>query len=155
MTFLSFSVKKMEIKKLTAAHAQGVYEILSASFSNPWSVETITSLLQSDKGVCYGAFEGETLAGYVALEWVLDEGSLTDIAVLPNFRRKGIAKLLMNELVAKARTMKLQFVTLEVRQSNTPAIKLYESYGFERVGKRPSYYRDPVEDAILMTKNIE
>lgn len=146
---------KMEIKELTIAHAQAVYDVLSASFSSPWSVETITALLQSENAVCFGAFEGEALVGYAALEWVLDEGSLTDIAVLPTFRRKGISKLLMSELVAKAQIKKLQFVTLEVRQSNTPAISLYESYGFERVGKRPSYYRNPVEDAILMTKNIE
>ena len=145
-------MKKMEIKELTIAHAQAVYEVLSASFSSPWSVETITALLQSENAVCFGVFEGEALVGYAALEWVLDEGSLTDIAVLPSFRRKGIAKLLMSELVAKAQIKKLQFVTLEVRQSNTPAISLYESYGFERVGKRPSYYRSPVEDAILMTK---
>lgn len=152
MNLLNISVMKMEIKRLTTAHTSSVFTVLSDAFSNPWSAETVFSLLNSKNAVCFGVFDGETLVGYAALEWVLDEGSLTDIAVLKDYRRKGIATLLMNRLMDEAKSQNLQFVTLEVRHSNIPAIKLYESYGFEQVGKRPSYYRDPVEDAILMTK---
>ncbi len=144
----------MEIKKLTTEHTLGVHRVLCDAFENPWSTDTVNTLLQSDKAVCFGAFEGDELVGYAALEWVLDEGSLTDIAVLKNQRGQGIGKLLMNELVKAAMEQKLQFVTLEVRESNIPAISLYKSYGFEDVGKRPRYYSSPTEDAVLMTKYL-
>ena len=144
----------MQIKVLTNEYAQAVYKILSQSFENPWSVQTIESLLESDNAVCFGAFEEDTLVGYAALEWVVDEGSLTDIAVLPQKRKKGIANLLMEALLDKSHKEQLQFVTLEVRESNTPAINLYKKFGFREVGKRPRYYKDPVEDALLMTKYL-
>ncbi len=142
----------MEINKLSEEHALQVHRVLSDAFLNPWSVETVSALLQSHKAVCFGAFEGAELVGYVALEWVLDEGSLTDIAVLKTHRGQGIGRTLMNEILKAANEQELQFVTLEVRESNIPAITLYESFGFEQVGKRPRYYSDPTEDALLMTK---
>ncbi len=144
----------MEIGKLSKEHTLQVHRVISDAFLNPWSVETVSSLLQSDKAVCFGAFEEQELVGYAVLEWVLDEGSLTDIAVLKTHRGQGIGKLLMKELLKAAKEQELQFVTLEVRQSNTPAINLYTSYGFEHVGKRPRYYSDPTEDAVLMTKYL-
>ncbi len=144
----------MEIKKLTTENTESVYRVLCDAFDNPWSADTVNTLLQSNQAVCFGAFEGEELVGYVALEWVFDEGSLTDIAVLKEYRGRGISKLLMDELVKAAKEQKLQFVTLEVRVGNVPAISLYRSYGFEDVGKRPAYYKNPTEDALLMTKNL-
>ena len=145
----------MQIKVLTTEHTQGVYDILAECFSTPWSLDIIKVLLQSENAVCFGAFDGDVLAGYVCLEWVLDEGSLTDIATSPEQRKKGIAKALMQALLSEAEQRGLQFVTLEVRESNQPAINLYRSFGFDDVGKRPRYYKDPVEDALLMTKNIK
>jgi len=145
----------MEITKLTTEYAEDVFSVLSESFSNPWSVDTIKTLLVSDTAVCFGAFEDQRLLGYTALEWVLDEGSLTDIAVLPMERKKGIANLLMEVLIKEAKNRDLQFVTLEVRVGNTPAVNLYEKFGFETIGKRPRYYKDPVEDALLMTKYLK
>lgn len=144
----------MEIRKLNTDHAAQVHRILSASFSNPWSLETVGTLLRSDKATCFGAFDGDLMTGYAALEWVLDEGSLTDIAVLPEYRGRGIARLLMNVLIDEAQERRLQFVLLEVRESNTAAINLYRSFGFEQVGRRKKYYSDPCEDGLLMTKNI-
>ncbi len=142
----------MEIKKLKCEHTHRVHKVLCDAFLNPWSEDTVRTLLQSDKAVCFGAFEGEELVGYAVLEWVLDEGSLTDIAVLKEFRGRGISKLLMDEIVKAAKDMSLQFVTLEVRESNVPAVSLYKKYGFADVGKRPRYYSTPTEDAVLMTK---
>lgn len=146
---------RMKAEILKTEHSSAIYNILSRSFSNPWSVDTINTLLLSDNAVCFGVFEGDTLAGYLALEWVLDEGSLSDIAVLPEYRQKGIAKILMQSLFAEAQKRNLQFITLEVREGNNPAINLYQKFGFEAVGKRPGYYKDPAEDAILMTKNLK
>ena len=73
----------MEIKKLTVGDAESVLEIMEKSFSTHWSLSTIENLVSSDSAACFGAFEDGVLTGYAFLEWVLDEGSLTDIAVLP------------------------------------------------------------------------
>ena len=142
----------MELKYLTTKDLEKLLTLEETSFSKPWSRETLEELLSSDRAAVLGLFEGEELLGYSCLEWVLDEGSLTDIAVLKNYRGQGISKLLMDELTREAKERNLQFVTLEVRESNLPAIGLYKKYGFEDVGKRPRYYSDPTEDAVLMTK---
>lgn len=144
------------VYRLTREHTKDIYNILAASFSTPWSEDTIKALLQSDTGACYGVFDEDNLVGYAALEWVLDEGSLTDIAVLPAYRGKGIATQLMAVIVGESyHKFELRFITLEVRESNTPAISLYKKFGFEPIGKRSKYYKDPVEDALLMTKILK
>lgn len=145
----------MEIIKLETEHAQDVYDILASSFSNPWSLDTVRDLLSCKYASCFGALSEDKLVGYACLEWVLDEGSLTDIAVKPEYRGRGFAKALMNELVNDAVKRDMQFVTLEVRESNISALSLYRSFGFEDVGKRPRYYKDPVEDALLLTKYLK
>lgn len=144
----------MEIKILLKEDAQKAHGIMKESFVTSWSQETIEALITSENSVCLGAFEGEELTGYAFLECVFDEGSLTDIAVLPKYRRRGISQALMETLLCKAKSRKLAFVTLEVRVSNVPAISLYRKNGFVEVGKRPSYYTSPTEDALLMTKNL-
>ena len=83
---------------------------------------------------------------------MLDEGNLLDIAVDEKYRRQGIARKLFKELFKVADEKKLSFITLEVRESSTPAISLYEAHGFERVGVRKNYYSKPTENAVLMTK---
>lgn len=147
-------MKNMEIKKLTGKDAVATLEIMEKSFSNPWSLATIEALISSESVACFGAFEGEVLIGYAFLEWVLDEGSLTDIAVLQNYRGAGISNLLMDALITEAQGRNLAFVTLEVRVSNAPAIGLYRKFGFADAGRRPAYYTAPTEDALLMTKNL-
>ncbi len=144
----------MNIEKLTVNNTQAVQKLLSECFSTPWSCENISSLLSSEYGECFGVFDEDELVGYIALEWVLDEGSLTDLAVSPTYRRQGLASLLMDRLIESAQSKNLSFITLEVRASNLPAIKLYQKYGFLEAGRRPDYYRNPTEDALLMTKNM-
>ncbi len=144
----------MEIKKLTIKDAKATLEIMEKSFSSPWSLTTIENLISCGSAACLGAFEEGVLTGYVFLEWVLDEGSLTDIAVSPEHRGRGISTLLMEALINEAQDRNLAFVTLEVRVSNTPAINLYRKFGFEDAGRRPAYYTLPIEDALLMTRNL-
>lgn len=148
-------VKNMEIKILVPKDAPAIREIMEKSFSNPWPFATMESLISSDSAVALGAFEGDVLTGYAFLEWVLDEGSLTDIAVHPQFRGRGISLLIMESLLQEAKYRNLSFVTLEVRVSNIPAISLYRRFGFEEVGRRPAYYTNPTEDALLMTRNSD
>lgn len=142
----------MNTEKLTVNHSQAVHGLLCECFATPWSLDSVRELLDSPCGECFGIFDDDLLVGYVALEWVLDEGSLTDLAVKPTYRRRGLASLLMEKLLESACGKKLSFVTLEVRASNTPAIDLYRIFGFKEVGRRPDYYRSPTEDALLMTK---
>jgi ribosomal-protein-alanine N-acetyltransferase len=85
---------------------------------------------------------------------VLDEGNITNIAVEKSYRRKNGGRMLVQAIVNEANARKLSFLTLEVRLSNLPAIKLYESCGFARVGLRKNYYEHPREDALLMTKRL-
>ena len=83
--------------------------------------------------------------------YVLDEGYVSNVAVDPDCRRMGIADALICEIVSRAKALELSFVTLEVRESNAPARRLYEKHGFENVGLRKNYYDFPKENAILMT----
>ena len=94
------------------------------------------------------------MQGYVGCQTVLDEGYITNVAVSPDFRRRGAARLLIAELIARAKEKGLAFVTLEVRESNAPAIALYAGVGFAPVGTRKNFYSNPAENALLMTINF-
>ena len=106
------------------------------------------------KGILLVAEQDGKTAGYVGCQTVLDEGYITNVAVSPDFRRQGIARALIAELTAKAEENKLAFVTLEVRESNAPAIALYTGAGFAPVGKRKNFYSNPTENAVLMTISL-
>ena len=95
--------------------------------------------------------DGGRVLGYVGLMYVLDEGYISNVAVHPEARRQGIGDALIDALAAKAAELELAFLTLEVRESNAPAIALYAKHGFHPVGKRKNYYDAPKEDAVLMT----
>ena len=98
------------------------------------------------------AFENEKPIGYVGLSVVFDEGYMGNLAVIEEYRRKGVGRMLMKELICECKKLSLAFATLEVRDSNTPAVSLYKSLGFDEVGRRKNYYKEPLEDAILLTK---
>lgn len=93
---------------------------------------------------------GEAAVGYALLTKVLDEGSLDNLAVLPEYRGRGVGKALMDAVLADARQSGLRFLTLEVRESNAAAISLYRQVGFSPVGRRKNYYQKQHEDAIVM-----
>ena len=93
--------------------------------------------------------EGE-LAGYMGLQYVLDEGYISNVCTAPAFRRRGVASALIDEMISRARALGLSFLSLEVRVSNDPAISLYAGKGFVSVGVRPKYYEKPTEDAMIM-----
>ena len=148
------------IKLLTNASRQDVEQLLQieeACFSTPMTEGQITGLLQQNTTRYYvaGEPEEEKILGSVWLQSVVDEGYIGNVAVRPGHRRKGMAKALLCAVEADARRDGLCFLTLEVRQSNTPAIALYAGQGYERVGIRPNYYKAPKEDAVLMTKRLE
>lgn len=126
-------------------------ELEKLCFSLPWTIEQLRSQLPDEHHIILTALEGEHLLGYVGMMYVLDEGYISNVAVAPEARRKGIGDALIEELMRRAELLGLAFVTLEVRQSNAPAASLYEKHGFTTVGKRKNYYDLPREDAVLMT----
>ena len=98
--------------------------------------------------------EEGSLLGYAWYEFVLDEGSVGDVAVAPEARRRGIGRALTEAMLADAGERGLATLTLEVRQSNAPARALYESCGFREVGRRKNYYEKPREDALLLAASL-
>ena len=94
------------------------------------------------------ALDSGRVVGYMGLQILSGEGYVTNIAVLPEYRRQGIAQ----SLIESCAQNKMDFITLEVRKSNLPAIKLYEKAGFENMGIRPRFYTEPEEDAVIMTR---
>lgn len=122
----------------------------AACFSVPWTEEMLRAQL-TDGHVFLAAVEGEEVLGYAGLQYVLDEGYLSNVATAPARRREGIAGTLLSALKSRARALGLAFLTLEVREGNVPARRLYEKHGFFDVGRRKGYYESPREDAILMT----
>lgn len=139
---------------MTAEHIPQIAAIERSCFSHPWSEEMLRETLWNDAAVIVAA-EGEdgTVWGYAGLQVVLDEGYIDNIAVAPAYRRQGVADELLSAFERFGRE-KLAFLTLEVRQSNAPAIALYKKHGFRAAGRRKNYYDDPKEDAIIMTLEL-
>ena len=145
----------MIIENMTAAHVSQIAALEKLCFSDPWSEKSIETELSCRLSVWLVALEGEQVVGYVGSQTVIDESDMMNIAVHPDFRRRGIAEALVAELEAALRQRGSRALTLEVRDSNAPAIALYEKLGFAQVGLRKNYYRNPKEDARILRKEWE
>jgi ribosomal-protein-alanine N-acetyltransferase len=126
-------------------------ELEQACFSLPWTREQLAGELPDERHEFLVAEEDGKLVGYIGMMTVLDEGYISNVAVAPAARRRGIGRALVKEMLARAAKRELGFVTLEVREGNGSAIALYASEGFVGVGRRRGYYERPKEDALLMT----
>lgn len=133
----------------------GVAAVERECFAQPWSPHLLEQELDND-GASYivAVAEDGTVVGYAGLSVVLDEGSVERIAVVEAHRRRGLASAMLDVFVRFGREH-LRTITLEVRASNAAAIGLYHKYGFHTAGVRRNYYRDPTEDALLMTLTLE
>lgn len=139
------------ITEMTAGSIDGIAEIEKVCFSSPWTREGIAQELSNPSSHFLTAVTDTVIAGYIGVQEICGEAYITNVAVLPSYRRNGIAKALLNGVISGAKSRNCEFITLEVRGSNAPAISLYESLGFEIVGKRKNFYSNPTEDAILYT----
>ena len=139
-----------EIKRLSEENSAAVAEIEKLCFSTPWSEATISSEIKSGFSDFFGAFSEEKLAGYIGGRTIAGETEIFNVAVSPEFRRKGIAKALIEKFIETVRKKETQVIFLEVRASNLPAIALYEKNGFVFCGLRKNYYTNPTENALLM-----
>lgn len=146
------------IKPMTKEHIPQVVKIEEQSFSMPWSENAFLESFSYDHALflvaldecCKQSDEEDTVAGYIGMYKVFNEGDITNIAVSPDYRGKGIGLALMNEIKELAIQKNIETLILEVRESNSTAINLYEKVGFNRAGIRKNFYEKPVENAIVM-----
>lgn len=142
----------MEYIRMNECHVAAIADLEKCCFSDPWSVNSIASELDNPLSLWLVAMDGETLAGYVGSQSVLGWADMMNLAVAPQYRRRGIGEKLVAELERCLKAENVTCLTLEVRASNVPAIALYEKLGFLQVGRRPNYYHNPKEDALILRK---
>ena len=130
-------------------HTESVAEIERLCFSEPWSAESLL-LLTKDENFGMVAIDNGIVTAYGGMTCCLDEGSVTNIAVHPDFRRRGLGRAIVRAMLDEAKKRGIRSVFLEVRQSNEAAKALYFSEGFSEIGRRKNFYRAPVEDALAM-----
>ena len=147
-------VENLEIRPMTAADVGKIALLETEIFPDPWPEAAFaTELNQPDRGVLIAESDG-LIMGYAAYITTFGEAHLTNIAVVPAYRGKNIAKLLLNSILRIAREAECEYIFLDVRPSNTAAIELYRKYGFQDLYRRPNYYHKPIEDASVMVKNL-
>ena len=146
----------IEIVRMEECHVAQVAQLEKICFgSAAWSESSVASELNNKLALWLVAVDGDTVAGYVGSQTVMDETDMMNISVHPDYRRQGIAQMLADRLVEELKTVGSRALTLEVRASNVPAISLYEKLGFQQVGLRKNYYRNPKEDALILRKEWE
>ena len=139
----------MTVIPMEQSHIAAVAALEQACFSEPWSAAALAEELDNPPAVFRVAVEGDTVLGYVGMHHVLDEGFITNVAVSPEARRRGVARALLADLAAYGTAHSLYRITLEVRVGNAAARTLYESEGYKLDGIRPGFYRAPAEDAAI------
>ena len=145
----------IRIAPMTVARIDEVLAIEKISFSDPWSREMFRSELEVGGGTyARVALRGTTLVGYLLAVMIVDEAHLGNLAVRPSERRSGVGQKLLDDLLETAREKGVSKVTLEVRESNQIARKFYYQNEFIDVAIRKNYYRNPVEDAIVMLRSL-
>ena len=137
----------MEIKKFSTEYVSDVAEIEKNCFSNPWNETVLEGELKNECSHIYVAVEDGKAVGYAMLYIVCGEADIIRVAVLPEYRRRGIAEKL---LLKSFEVNETNEVFLDVRESNAPAIKMNQSLGYVDTGVRKEYYSNPTENAILM-----
>ena len=142
----------MKYVLMDESHIHGIAEMEKLCFSDPWSVNSITAELNNPLSLWIVAMDEDKLVGYVGSQSVMGWSDMMNLAVLPEYRRMGIGEALVEALTEKLKEKENTCLTLEVRASNDPAIALYHKLGFVQVGRRPNYYRNPKEDALILRK---
>ncbi len=144
----------IRVRRMEAKDAGAAARLEAENFSRPWSEQAFLDTLSCEYAYYYVAeTEAEGLViGLCGLRSLAGEGEITNVAVQESFRRKGVAGMLLDAVLAKGRELGIQAFTLEVRRGNNPAIRLYQKYGFRGEGVRRDFYEKPREDALIMWK---
>ena len=153
-----FSILNSQLNIINKDSPKSIFDDLSALDkicvgADGWSAQDFLDEAAKEGGIVLAAFDGDRIIGAVAGFTASDTGEILTVATAPEYRRKGIARKLLTEFFSLIPD-ETETIALEVRQSNTAAIALYESFGFEKAGVRKRFYRDPVEDADIMVKTF-
>ena len=148
-----FKIKHQTVVPLTLVDASDIEKIEKECFSTPWSIQSIKESITGNN-IFFGIKENDVLCGYISMYYSSGEGYINNLAVLPEYRRKKFGFHLLKELIAFCANSDFDFISLEVRESNIPAIRLYEKFGFKEEGRRKNYYTAPTEDAIILTRRF-
>ena len=156
--------KPLHIRRAVRGDLAAMLRIEQASFADPWTVDSLATALSLDRmrvlvaeSADPGRRSGDAVPevrGYVVALAVGPEAEIADLAVAPEARRQGIGRALLAGVLSELKAAGVRAVYLEVRESNGAARTLYESYGFASVGRRRGYYRSPVEDALVLRREI-
>jgi [ribosomal protein S18]-alanine N-acetyltransferase len=145
----------ISLRQMTLADVDRVLAIEQASFTTPWSRESFINEVTENKLAYYTVAETEgEIVGFGGVWLIVDEGHITNIAVDAKYRGRQIGKKILEKIIKELQSRQILRVTLEVRASNSVAIGLYRSFGFIVLGRRPGYYTDNGEDALIMWKDI-
>ena len=139
------------IAAATRADIDAVAQLELLAFADPWTPQAFEAALSERHArfrVAHARDGG--VVGYLIAWFVLDEAEIANLAVVPTARRHGVARALLEAIIAEARESRIARLFLEVRESNAAARALYASMGFLPIARRPRYYRKPVEDAIVL-----
>ncbi|MBQ2901637.1 MAG: ribosomal protein S18-alanine N-acetyltransferase [Agathobacter sp.] len=144
----------MLIRKMTLEDVEAVVQIEQECFSLPWSEKSFVDSISREDTIFLVCEEASVITGYMGLYISFDEASVTNVAVSPDFRKRGYGEQLVATAKEVAKDVGAESIFLEVRVSNVPAISLYKKLGFEELGIRKKFYEHPVEDAIIMKVGI-
>ena len=145
----------MTFTEMKEVHVPQVAELEKLCFADPWSEKSIASELGNIWSYWVVALDGERVVGYIGSQSSADETDVMNVAVHPDYRRRGIAESLIESLIRELKNRGSHALMLEVRDSNEPAIALYEKLGFRQVGLRKNYYHNPKEHARILRKEWE
>ena len=142
------------IVPMQQSHIAQIAALETQCFSDPWSETSVRSELSNPLSLWLVAQDGGKVVGYVGSQSVAPEADVMNLAVAPEWRSRGIGRALMTALIAQLHSRGITALFLEVRISNLPAQNLYRGLGFVEVGRRPKYYVNPTEDALILRKEL-
>jgi ribosomal-protein-alanine N-acetyltransferase len=140
------------IRKMLAGDIVQVHEIGKQCFTTPWELRSFEYELENRDAILKVAVLNIEIVGYICIRSIMDVTHIMDLAVTPKYKWMGIGSLLLRNALQELRRVRpdISLITLEVRESNIAAVKLYEKFGFREIGRRRGYYKKPVEDALIM-----
>jgi len=153
MEYDNINIDDVIIRHINMQDIDGILNVENRCFGIPWSRESFEYEIEENEKARYvvAQYNGNII-GYVGLWKILDEGHITNVAVLKQFRKMGIATLMLNKLFKEAKEEGINSFTLEVGKTNAIAISLYEKFGFKISGLRKGYYKNTNDDALIMWK---
>ena len=152
---MSTTANRVDFRRLELSDLNAIEKIERASYRTPWSRSMFAGELAKPSSISLGAFDADTneLLGYLIISRYVDAWHVMNVAVAPDYRRRGIASTMLERLFELTADDGRRGYTLEVRVSNGDAIRLYERAGFKARGIRRGYYTDNREDALIMWRD--